>query len=413
MRWTGAALLVLAGAGCDQVYNLQRPVDAPDANIYDNGCSTITMLSDTFDVDSLTTRWYATRGVSVADGRLVFSTSQPDSYEVVDSIYHYDIRDRAFTFRASDGGPLPPDASFSVELVSEVPDRSAHIVRRNTGLSFVVSDGSGDHVVTTLDYLPTEHAYQRIAVAGTELAFETSADGRTYTRHGTRALDGFEIVRAAIVARQPPTGPGFVMYVDQIGDDIPATPACPISQLFDDFSAPTLQPQWARTVAYSGNYGIDQQTFLSVTDGVQPGGAASVSLLASRLYDLREGAFSVEMQRVYMPSTGKTITFKVEVPGGDRILFEQVDGRLNGFAYHDGNFMNPVAEMYDATSMRWWRIRNSGGATHWEVSPDGMAWRSLSSTNALAGLDHVDVGVEMRSTTDDEDVVQFDNINRP
>lgn len=61
--------------------------------------------------------------------------------------------------------------------------------------------------------------------------------------------------------------------------------------------------------------------------------------------------------------------------------------------------------------MRWWRIRNANGATHWEISGDGMVWTSLSSTSALVGLERVSVEMRLRSTATDEDLVEIDNVN--
>lgn len=426
MRWIGAALVVLASAGCDQVFNLHRPADAgPDVPVVDVAdgsvdvaCSTISMLYDTFDVDNIMQcypgSFAAVPGsLAVEGGRLAMKNLAPDNYVTLESIYYYDLRDRAYTVHITDDGDFPTAGAYlNVTLHGERPDNYALFTRQGGRLQFVVRDGVTDHTVTSLDYVTNDFPYQRIRVEGTTILFETSTDGVQFTMQGSRSLDGFEFVRATIQTYRGPSTPVYNVYVEQIGDGSPPSPACPVSQLREDFSGTSLGPQWSRTVAFQGMFQLDGGSFLATTNGVTSGQAV-VALQPSRVYDLTEGAFWVEIPRMMMPSPQKTVSFNIAAPGGDSISIDQSNGTLYARAYHNSAALNPFSGPYVAATMRWWRISNMQGVTRWEISPDGVAWTPLSTTTSLVGFDRVAIVLQAYSTAVDEDAARFDNVNLP
>lgn len=422
MRWPVAASIALACAGCDVVYGLHRDdagIDAADATTSDGPmpyeCNTIATLNDRFDTDELATWWPdsfgGTGSISVSNGRVVLDTVTENSYATLDSRYYYDIRDRAFTLAITDDGNVPASSYVNVALFADTPDRSLTIQRTMGKLRFLVHDGLSDSVVTEVPYSAAQHAYLRISVTASSVAFSTSADGVAFVVQGSRPLTGMHFVRATVQVHRPTGAVPFVVYVDEVGDGGPRSPACPFDALRDDFSTGTLDPQWARSNAIFGQVQVDSGTLLAITNGVPSGNTADVALRSASAFDLEGHAVTIEIPQMIMNSVQKQVNVNVFAVTGDQVGFQQQNGTLSLSGQHGTTTLNPYAGPYSATTMRWWRIRNAAGTTYWDVSPDGVAWTELSSTTALVGLDRASLDVRVYSAASDEDRARFDNIN--
>lgn len=422
MRWAVAASLAVAFAGCDVIYGLDRHdagIDAADAPASDGAmpyeCNTIATLNDRFDTDELANWWPDSSGtagaISVSNGRVVLNSLTEDSYTTLDSRYYYDIRERAFTLAMTDDGNVPASSYVNVTLAADRPDRTLIVQRANGNLRFVVHDGSTDSVVTEIPYSAQNHAHLRISVTATSVALSTSVDGVVYVVQGSRPLTGMHFVRATIQVHRPAgTGP-FVVYIDEVGDGGPRSPACPFDDLRDDFSTGTLDPQWARSTAFAGQYQVNGGTFLAITSGVPMGTVADVALRSASVFDLEGHAVALEIPQMIMSSPNKQVNMNVFAVTGDQVGFQQQNGTLSLSAQHGPTMLNPYSGPYSATTMRWWRIRNAAGTTSWDVSPDGVSWTNLSSTTTLVGFDRATLDVRTYSAAPDEDVARFDNIN--
>lgn len=83
--------------------------------------------------------------------------------------------------------------------------------------------------------------------------------------------------------------------------------------------------------------------------------------------------------------------------------FECDGSDLSAFTFPGGQVATAA---YNATSHRWWRIREAGGTVYWETSPDGSTWSAFGST-AFAVSNNEGVGLFGGTAT------VFDNFNNP
>jgi hypothetical protein len=92
-------------------------------------------------------------------------------------------------------------------------------------------------------------------------------------------------------------------------------------------------------------------------------------------YDLTDSFVHVEV----VPGQATATELKAE-GSGDNSVFFNVGGGLLSLGVRvagTGGIFKSVP--YDPESHRWWRLRESGGRLHWEVSADGQDWATLAS----------------------------------
>jgi len=78
------------------------------------------------------------------------------------------------------------------------------------------------------------------------------------------------------------------------------------------------------------------------------------------------------------------------------------------------NADSPIAsDTYDSSTMKYLRIRESGGTTYWDYSPDGVSWTTFASVANPIDLSalQVIVTVDTSTTTPSGTVVKIDNFN--
>lgn len=78
-----------------------------------------------------------------------------------------------------------------------------------------------------------------------------------------------------------------------------------------------------------------------------------------------------------------------------------------------GSFTSLASVTYNSSTMRWWRIRESGGTTYWEYSADGSSWSTLHSVANPIALTAVAPGLLVFENGSDASPGQaiFDNFN--
>lgn len=409
-----AACLLFLLAGCDLVFQLHR-TDGGDGGsdgggndaAVDPNCSPLSMLGDDFETDQLAA-WFplvsANGGPAeygVANGHLELRAFSANGNVVVDSETYYAFA-QPFTMRIGDNGI--GTSSLRVTLAGLTPQRSAIIIRTGNQLTFSVRDDINETPVATLTYDPVQHAYVRAEWDGAQISFATSMDGMVYTTKGSRPLDGMELVRLSMQTSRPGNASGFTVFIDDLMGGVRQGHACPISELHDDFERSELGPFWARSAFVRGTIGIDAGAVLVTAP-------AEMYLRAPKLYDLRDSQIVVEVPKMVESDPDKHVALTLEAPDGDRVSFHQVNGVLAAKGEHAGQSIQPFAQTYSASLHRWWRIRNSGATTTWEVSGDGTQWQPFGSTTDLTDLERVQVQWYVYSIAATPDSARLDNIN--
>lgn len=133
--------------------------------------------------------------------------------------------------------------------------------------------------------------------------------------------------------------------------------------------------------------------------------------VSTTLYDLHDDRVFVEVPVVnaltgdaillLWTSFAKTDGPSIEYERGKLIFRRRVAGTINDLSN----------VTYNATMHRWWQIREHGGTTYWETSPDGVSWtpRQMQTTpGATTALITIAAGT---GNSEPADLVVFDNLN--
>ncbi|HEY0035991.1 MAG TPA: vanadium-dependent haloperoxidase [Longimicrobium sp.] len=112
---------------------------------------------------------------------------------------------------------------------------------------------------------------------------------------------------------------------------------------------------------------------------------------SNALYDLRESRITAEVVQVLPALTEAYTSLEAKHEGqtDNRVYIGASDGVVFAGITINGVHTVPASVPYDAAAHRWWRIRENGGTTFWETSPDGCAWSLLYSAPNPVPLDRV------------------------
>jgi hypothetical protein len=223
-------------------------------------------------------------------------------------------------------------------------------------------------------------------------------------------------MKIEIGGNRSPTGGSLQFDLHSIHGGTSTVGACPIVQLADDFSPPSapdargLGPQWFRTESYSGS------SLTVVNDEVEmnynPDGSTYISanLRPTTIYDLRGGMVFLEVPQVSDTTKDQPVVLTLATLDGHRARIFQTQGQLRADRNND---LGVNAAPYDPVMHRWWRIRETAGTVHFEVSPDGITYNSFGSTADVTGLETTDVIVTAAGIASTPTVVKVDNFNSP
>ncbi|MDQ3605819.1 MAG: right-handed parallel beta-helix repeat-containing protein, partial [Gemmatimonadota bacterium] len=211
----------------------------------------------------------------------------------------------------------------------------------------------------------------------------------------------FCAIGAAAVAEQAPAPP----------EDPPPPPGNPkLHTLTESFSGGALDTsKWTTSLNRRGSLVVKDQLELNLSSG----GTGWVTCTSVGAYAL----------------TGSHATTEVKQLGTQPALYAAFslrasDDNLLAWAHEPSSGLLAVKSvggeqivlwsgLYNATTHRWWRIRESGGMVFWETSSDGAAWTTHHSEAAsipIAAL-QVSFHAERRAGTGSTQKVIFDNLN--
>jgi hypothetical protein len=88
------------------------------------------------------------------------------------------------------------------------------------------------------------------------------------------------------------------------------------------------------------------------------------------------------IESVTLPNPGAAMYFKL-TGGDEQIEFFAVDGLLRLRTQKGGQVVTLAAYPFDPVQHRFWRLRNQGGTTFWDTSPDNASFVAHVSTSFL------------------------------
>lgn len=100
---------------------------------------------------------------------------------------------------------------------------------------------------------------------------------------------------------------------------------------------------------------------------------------------------------------GTDLGFELTISNGNLVCF-------NRTGYFDGS---AAYFTYNATNHAWLRLRETGGQTYWDASPDGHTWTNLRTTTSPAWVADGDIEIQLIAHRADGTTnnVEFDNVN--
>jgi beta-glucanase (GH16 family) len=169
------------------------------------------------------------------------------------------------------------------------------------------------------------------------------------------------------------TQTGLTMQVDWVRVWTPGPPATipAMATLTDSFSnSATLGSQWngsSSGVSISGGQAVipcnSDQYFVPGT-----------------VYDLQGSYMYVEVPTV-ASGTGCTTDIGAtnSATSESYVQWTYLSGNLTAQLQQAGSLTNVGSVTYNATTHKWWRIRESGGSIFWDTAPDGSTWTNRFS----------------------------------
>lgn len=183
----------------------------------------------------------------------------------------------------------------------------------------------------------------------------------------------------------------------------------PASQLTDAFTGTAIDTsKWIYTGAASQT---QQNGQLTITPKANTGGY--YGLTSKKAYDLTGSSFVVEVPQTAAHSSAETQLI-MELNGGNKLIISKggttlsLRHKLNDVSYN-------TSVPYDATAMRWWRMREAAGTVYFETSPDATTWttqRSFAKGFDLSQL-YITLRAGIGASVANPGSAIFDNVNVP
>lgn len=203
----------------------------------------------------------------------------------------------------------------------------------------------------------------------------------------------------------PPPKPDLTAPKPDLGLDPPAACGRP-SAIQDDFDDGVPASQWG-LVKPAGSTLSESGGWLVVT----PGAGQTAEYRSLHAVNLDEDRLRVEVPAMVNTATQAGAYLAGEFDAQNQVLFVQQGGTLYSRLIL-GGVPTQQGISYDPAAHRYWQIRETAGALHWETSPDGMAWtqRMKQPTPAFARAVRIVLGASMPATGAPS-TAAFDNLD--
>lgn len=401
-------------------------MSSPDAAVPPIVCGKATLLADDFADGVRAPSWgwaFASGGAARAEtgGRLVITLADMTAgssyagyatnrtYDLTESRVYVEVPVMASTATAA-------QVYMSAAFNRPGPDDRVQFLQESGTLS-ARKDIAG--TISTLWSAPwdaTAHRWWQLRETGGLLYWETSPDGVVWT---TRATDGdptnLAAVRIEIGAGtwRSETSPGTAAF-DHVNGGGPAAGVwCPAHQLTDDFADGVKGWQWSQ--GWSGSGCTTSEAGGQLTLTLSAGVADYCGYSSHTGFDLTGDAVVVKSEILVGTPPELQAFLAVEAPNGDALEINYKGGQLRFFKWVGGTDFFLGSVPYSILMHRWWRLREAGGMTYWETSPDGVTWTVRESEPDPFPLTSLDLSLIIGAeTAPGEDAsAAFDDFNLP
>jgi hypothetical protein len=259
------------------------------------------------------------------------------------------------------------------------------------------------------------HRFLRLREEAGTMYWDVSPDRSTwfeFTSMPTAALFRVDFMRVELRMNNEMHMLGDTARFDNLAGEGPAAGSgwCPAASLRDDFDdGEPVTREWLRSSPPG-------QIPLVEIDGtlhfnLPANDTTAREFRSSRAYDLTGSHFGFELVEAPTSPSEFYLTASAD---RDKLTLRFIDGDLEASYEVDGNTTVVRTEPYDATTMRWLRIVESGGAVGWQRSPDGKTWNDLGLLSPPPfDVTRVDVryGARLASPNPSPGRIVIDNFN--
>lgn len=203
------------------------------------------------------------------------------------------------------------------------------------------------------------------------------------------------------------TGSAWCGIIIELDASVPSL----MSAFSDNFNGPSIDgTKWftelgGGTITVSGGVLTITTKASTVNDGN--------TLQSDDSYNLVGSYAMVEVKSVLNGDQATTFTLDIFGDGNNRLYMSQQNGTLTAEKVVNGTFTSVASIAYNATTMKWWRIRESSGTIFYDYSADGKTWTNLGSVTSPFSVISMTVGFETFEATSNATPGSaiFDNFN--
>ncbi|MCX5598429.1 hypothetical protein OOK29_09790 [Streptomyces phaeochromogenes] len=389
----GYATAVGGTAGAANNYTRVNETPPNDATSYNQTTATGTTTTDDFNLDSS-----ATAGIGAGERVTLVAV----------------------------GGRIGSNAATAASLVYRIKSQTAGTVLESASVSVALNGWATHKAASPFPYQLTSYTDPQAGGAWTQALLDTAQIGyrsnvsQTTARRVSALWALAETVPVTTVALgvAAETGtarPVTTAKVFAVGTATETAAAQhvgrPIAQITDGFDDDVDPVKW------SNSFG----TYSAVGGRGRVACDTGYNAISSALtYTLHESELTLQ---AFAPAAGgataeawSQILIK-SITGGTDLGFElrMTTGELVAFSrvgYFDGA---AVYETYSPTDHAWLRVREAGGTTYWDASPDGSTWTNLRSATSPTWAGDLDLELQLIAHRSDgtPDYAEFDNVNLP
>jgi hypothetical protein len=226
--------------------------------------------------------------------------------------------------------------------------------------------------------------------------------------HGSTPALGAALLALACGACQPPDG-----IYDLVGNEGDTCGPGSVAEIADDFDDDTKADVWAGYADPSASIAeVNGQVEMRV-DGSTPAFAGYAWLGGPR--SLLGCHVSVQMKQVGSTAGGVFTYLSVPSEAGTAvgdIAFTHVGSSIT-MSVGGGGASSSQSIPYDPVEQAFWRVREAGGAIHFETSSDGASWlpQFTADTPSFAGTVSVNIGMGVNEPVPGGGFAVFDHLN--
>jgi len=359
--------------------------------------------------------------VDLDNGELVVhlpdgSADSSDAY--IETSRYFDLRDDAISVEMTNPGNTE-STTYAYLVVSLGGSDYIEITQYKGSLAFARTQQGTTTTLKSIPYDPVLHRYLRIREAEGVTYWETSSDGETFTSQASLSsalIFPLQLVRVVLGAGTDggTTNPGEPRFDRLNGGGAPRGKWCPIASLVDDFNDGVQAPIWERS--WEDVDGMLRENGGALELALVEGSEEYASYQAAPGFDLGGSALTVEVPLVQDAASKASAGVFLEGREGQEIDMVYEEGSLH-FTIESGGVESNVGSIaYSPVDHRWWRVREEGGALHWETSPNGKTFTERASLSPLPFPVHsldVNLGGGTWTAQPAPGMARFDNLNLP